>query len=182
MRDSEGDPIVKEFLKNTHVMEKIKNTEKLDNVNPSEFGALIVPGGPGTLFDLPEALKNMGQLLHKIYYDNRGVVAAIGHGIAAFLDIPKVGHGQEQEAAKNYWIKGKKLTCISKEEDREMNLEKMLPFILEDKVRERGANYQKKNKFESNVVVDERFVTAQNPQSVKDWVKKIMEVCQQHLD
>lgn len=45
-------------------------------------------------------------------------------------------------------------------------------------VKQRGAHFEKKEKFQSNVVVDERLVTGQNPQSAKDWTQKIVELLQ----
>ncbi|MNW02416.1 hypothetical protein D3C71_1981940 [compost metagenome] len=43
----------------------------------------------------------------------------------------------------------------------------MVPFLLEDKLIERGAKYEKSGLWQEHVTVDQRLVTGQNPQSAK---------------
>lgn len=42
---------------------------------------------------------------------------------------------------------------------------KVVPFLLEDRLVERGAHYRKARDFEPHIEVDERMVTGQNPAS-----------------
>ena len=41
----------------------------------------------------------------------------------------------------------------------------MVPFLLEDALKERGAIFEKSAPFNIHVVTDQRLITGQNPQS-----------------
>jgi len=55
-----------------------------------------------------------------------------------------------------------------------------MPFTFEEKVKATGGKFEKQDKFKPHVVVDERLVTAQNPQSIKLWMEKLAETCEKH--
>lgn len=65
------------------------------------------------------------------------------------------------------------MTANTVEEDRDLQLEKTLPFSIERKLREAGVQFSKKSKFETHVVVDGRLITAQNRNSTREWLKAI---------
>jgi putative intracellular protease/amidase len=48
-----------------------------------------------------------------------------------------------------------------------VKLSKVVPFLLEDKLKERGGIYEKSGPWQQHVVIDQRLVTGQNPQSAK---------------
>jgi len=168
LKQHEHDEVVREFMKNSEVMRMLRETRKLDELSPEEFRVILFPGGPGAVVDLPNS-QTLNKLVMKIH-ENNGIVGAIGHGIAGLVNV-KTPSGQ-------FWIKNKRLTCSTKDEDREQHLERDLPFVLEDIVKERGAKFDKGGKFEPFVIVDreERLITGQNPQSTKEWLLKLMEV------
>ena len=51
-----------------------------------------------------------------------------------------------------------------------------MPFLLEDKLIERGATVDKAAMWQEKVSVDERLVTGQNPASAKLAAEKIVEL------
>jgi len=145
---------------------KMGHTLPISWIKPEEFKLVILLGSHGAMFDLPEH-DDVACAITEIYRKN-GYVAAIGHGIAGLMNVRKERRG-------DYLIKGKKITCPTKDEEREVGYDSFLPYMLEDRLKERGANIQNKKAFESNVVVDERLITAQNAPSVQEFVKKIGE-------
>jgi putative intracellular protease/amidase len=90
-------------------------------------------------------------------YDGGGVVGAVCHGPAGLVNI-KLADG-------SYLVAGKNVAAFTNEEETAVELEKIVPFLLQDKLIARGAKHQAAPKFEAKVVVDGRLVTGQNPAS-----------------
>ena len=60
-----------------------------------------------------------------------------------------------------------KINAFTNEEETAVNLDKIVPFLLESKLIERGANFEKSAPWQPHVTVDRRVITGQNPQSAK---------------
>jgi len=171
LKASEHDEAVRRFLKDQKAMQLIKNTRRLDDIRPEQYQCVAFPGGPGTLFDLPHNDK-ITHLVQAIWEEKHGMVAAIGHGICALLNV-------KSRKTNEPILKGRKVTCNTVEEEREMQLDKALPFMVENKLKEIGARFEKSSKFDVNVVVDERIITGQNRNSTKEWVARIRQQMKQ---
>jgi putative intracellular protease/amidase len=52
---------------------------------------------------------------------------------------------------------------------------RMMPFLLQDKLIERGAKHIYGEPWKENVVVDGRLVTGQNPVSAKAFAEEIVQ-------
>lgn len=173
------DPMVRKFLEDHTAMEHLKNTKKFEQLSHENFGGVFIPGGPGCVFDLPDTLMRNPDVIFRVY-ENKGIIATIGHGLAGLINLPKSRHGTNEDQTSEYWIKGRKVTGFSKEEDKKQGLDRSLPFVLEDKASQRGARFEHRDPFSSFTLADERLVTGQNPESAKDWVTKIIETCKEH--
>ena len=77
--------------------------------------------------------------------------------------------------SNEFLVKNRKLTCFSDREEKEMHMDRILPFMIEDRLKERGARIEIVEPNKSKVVVDERLITAQNSQSIKEFVQQISE-------
>jgi putative intracellular protease/amidase len=64
-----------------------------------------------------------------------------------------------------YLVAGKEVSAFTDEEEIAVELEKVVPFALESKLRARGARFVEAPNFEKKVAVSERLVTGQNPAS-----------------
>ena len=136
---------------------KINNSLQPSQVNPKDYVAVYYAGGHGTMWDFPENIE-IANIATKIYEAN-GVVGAVCHGPAGLVNI-KLNNGK-------YLVDGKKVNAFSNEEENAVKLEKVVPFMLEDKLIERGAKFEKSGMWQEHVTVDQRLVTGQNPQSAK---------------
>lgn len=154
------------FLDSEQQMEKIRNTKPVAEAKAEDYAALYFPGGHGTMWDFPEN-KDIQELVRTVY-ENGGVIAAVCHGPAAFVNV-KLSNGE-------YLVDGKSVNCFTDEEEEQVNLHEVVPFLLESKLRERGANFEKSGMFEEHVAIDERLVTGQNPMSVKAVSEALMEL------
>ena len=121
------------------------------------WDALFYPGGHGPLWDLASDEAN-AQILRAAM--KAGVpVAAVCHGPAALLSVMK-------KDGENLF-KGWRMTAFSNEEERLAGLDKLVPFLLESALTERGAKYGRAKPWSSCVVRDRNLITGQNPQSAQ---------------
>lgn len=149
------DSINKKFWDNDTYRNKIENTKKPSEVNPEEYIAIHYAGGHGAMWDFADN-QEISDIATKIY-ENNGVVSAVCHGPAGIVNI-KLSDG-------TYLVDGKKVNGFTNEEETLVKLENVVPFLLEEKLMDRGAIFEKSEPFTEHVVADQRLVTGQNPQS-----------------
>lgn len=153
--DDQSDPLNKAFLADAKNRAAIENTLRPDQVKASDYVAIFYAGGHGTMWDFAENAA-LATLAGRIY-DDGGVVAAVCHGPAGLVNI-KLANG-------NYLVAGKTIATFTNSEEVAAELEKVVPYLLADKLIERGAKHEFAPDFEKKVVVSERLVTGQNPAS-----------------
>lgn len=163
-----NDPINKKFWENKKYRNKIENTLRPDEVNPSEYIAIHYAGGHGAMWDFPDNAV-LAAIAAKIY-ENNGIVSAVCHGPAGLVSI-KLSDGK-------YLVDGKKINAFTNEEETAVKLEKVVPFLLESKLIERGAKFEKSGLWQSHVVTDQRVVTGQNPQSANAVGQAVLQLLQ----
>ncbi len=151
------DPVNKEFWENKEYKNKIDHSMTPSQVNPKEYSTIFYAGGHGAMWDFADN-KELADIASKIY-ENGGIVAAVCHGPAGLVNI-KLNNGK-------YLVDGKKINAFTNEEESEVKLTNVVPFLLEDKLKERGAKFEKSGLWQNHVVTDQRVITGQNPQSAK---------------
>jgi putative intracellular protease/amidase len=62
-------------------------------------------------------------------------------------------------------VKGKKVTGFTNSEEDLVQLTDVVPFLVEDMLKENGGIYSKKGDFEEYVIEDGLLITGQNPAS-----------------
>lgn len=67
------------------------------------------------------------------------------------------------------------LAVLPTPEEEAVGKTKAVPFLLEDKLKEQGALYEKQADWASFSVVDGKLVTGQNPGSAPETAKKALE-------
>lgn len=147
-------------LADKSIMTKLANTIATVNLNANDYDAIFVVGGKGAMFDLPKD-KALQRVIGDIY-QQQGSVAAVCHGPAALVDV-KLADG-------SYLIANKAINGFTNKEEQLFGKKwlKQFEFMLEDKLVERGANFQSSDIMLSHVAVDERLITGQNPTSTTD--------------
>ncbi|MET4542947.1 putative intracellular protease/amidase [Pedobacter africanus] len=160
LTDSEN----KEFWEDKYYQNKINNSLKPADVKPEDYAAIYYAGGHGAVWDLPDNTA-IAAIAGKIY-ENKGIVAAVCHGPAGIVNI-RLNNGK-------YLVEGKKVNGFTNEEEAAVKLDKVVPFLLEDKLIERGGVYEKSAPWKEHVVTDQRLVTGQNPQSARAVGKALL--------
>ncbi|QDG54860.1 type 1 glutamine amidotransferase domain-containing protein [Persicimonas caeni] len=166
--EDRSDPINAQFLDDAELMGRLEDTLAPNEVDAEDYVAVYYPGGHGTMWDLaetPELAKTAAAV-----YESGGVVGAVCHGPVGLVNI-ELSDG-------SYLVAGKKVAAFTNEEERAVELEEVVPFLLQDKLEERGAEFVEGEKFKENVVVDERLVTGQNPASAKAAAEAMVEEIQ----
>lgn len=149
----DSDPSQRAFRDGVAVR-RMARSRKLSEVDVLDYDAIFFPGGLGPMVDIarnPEVQQAVQRA-----WDGGKIVAAVCHGPAAFLGV-KLEDGTPL-------VKGRKLTAFSNAEE-EGYAKADVPFLLEDALREEGAEYSAGDVWQANVVVDGRLLTGQNPGS-----------------
>lgn len=144
------------FLNDPAARRKISATLPLASVDASRYAAVYFVGGKGAMFDFPGDPQ-----VQRIVRDiaPRGVVGAVCHGPAALLDV--------RDEAGGFFLAGRRVAGFSNEEELFLidNARELFPFLLQDRLVQRGARYVEGPRYLDNTVVDERLITGQNPWS-----------------
>ena len=117
--------------------------------------AIFLCGGHGTSTDFVDnsALKGA---IETVYAADK-VVAAVCHG--------PTGLTQCNKPDGRPLVEGKVVTGFKDSEEHAVQLQEIVPFLLESKMKELGAKYESADDWNSKVCVDGKLVTGQNPQS-----------------
>ncbi len=158
------DPVNKEFWENKEYKNKIDHSLTPSQVNPKEYSTIFYAGGHGAMWDLADNTE-LASIASTIY-ENGGIVAGVCHGPAGLVNI-KLKNGK-------YLVDGKKINAFTNEEESAVKLTDVVPFLLESKLKERGAKFEKSGLWQNHVVTDQRVITGQNPQSAKSVGEAIL--------
>lgn len=134
----------------------LQHTRAFVELEAAAYDAFFVVGGHGTMWDLP-AHPDLKRVLEAGWQQGK-VLAAVCHGPAALLQLDTDGTGTRLLA-------GKQVTGFSNQEEHAVGLERIVPFLLEDALREAGATYSNAALWQAHVVEDGNLITGQNPAS-----------------
>lgn len=134
---------------------ELANTSKLSDVSPEDYDAVFYPGGHGPLWDLVGD-KNSISLIETMY--------ASGKPVAAVCHAPAVLCNANAKDGTPL-IKGKSVTGFSNTEEDAVQLTDVVPFLLEDELKVKGASYSKADDWHPHAITDGNLITGQNPQS-----------------
>lgn len=135
--------------------DSIRATARLEDVDPERYSAIFFAGGHGAMWDFP--VSPAVQRATRAIWERGGAVAAVCHGPAALVNVV-LGDG-------SYLVAGKHVSAFTDDEERAVQLEDVVPFLLASTLAQRGALHQPAPEWTRQVVVDGRLVTGQNPQS-----------------
>ncbi|MGL5868468.1 type 1 glutamine amidotransferase domain-containing protein [Clostridium chrysemydis] len=159
-------PVDWKYYTDMSFMNKLGNTLSADSINPDDYEVIYYTGGHGVIWDFPNDT-NLQGISRKIY-ENGGIVSAVCHGLGGLLNI-KLSNG------KNL-IDGIKLTGFSNSEEKAVGLDKLVPYLTETELKNRGANYVKGADWSEFSVSDNRVITGQNPASGAAVAREVLKV------
>ncbi|MDP5215068.1 type 1 glutamine amidotransferase domain-containing protein [Pseudoalteromonas tunicata] len=143
---------------------QLANTLVLADLNAGDYDGVFYPGGHGPLWDLTDNVASIA-LIEAFLAANKPV-AAVCHATAALLNI--------KTAAGEFVVKGKAVTGFSNTEEDAVQLTDVVPFLLEDELKKRGADYQKVADWHAFAVQDGLVISGQNPASSELTAEKLL--------
>lgn len=147
--------LTKRFRTDNVARAELANTKKLSDMSADDFDAVFYPGGHGPMWDMPNNVASIA--LIEAFLNADKPVGAMCHAPAALVNV----RGKDGE----YLVKNKRVTGFSNEEEDVVGLTAVVPFLLEDRLKERGGLYSKGDNWAPYVQVDGKLVTGQNPAS-----------------
>jgi putative intracellular protease/amidase len=144
----------------------VRHTRRLRDVDASDYSAIFFAGGHGTMWDFPTS-PDVQRLTREIY-ENNGPVGAVCHGPSALVNVT-LSDG-------SHLVDGKRISAFTDSEERAVKLDSVVPFLLASELNRRGAKHQPAPDWTSQVIVDGRLVTGQNPQSASEVGKALRDM------
>ena len=156
---------VDRFLQDKSASAAIANTPAITTIDSSQYDAIFLPGGHGTMWDLPESQPLAG-IISQAYAQDK-VVAAVCHGPAGLVSATKPDGSP--------LVAGHQISAFTNSEEDAVGLSEAVPFMLETKLRELGADFQGVENFEPFAVRSGQVITGQNPDSSLLVAQKVLE-------
>ncbi|MCH8534880.1 MAG: type 1 glutamine amidotransferase domain-containing protein [Flavobacteriaceae bacterium] len=153
------------FNKDEKAKERIANTKALSTINPDDFDAVFYPGGHGPLWDLANDVTSIA-LIEKFNLQQKPI-AFVCHAPAALKNV--------KDNDGNPLVRGKKVTGFTNTEEDAVGLTSVVPFLVEDMLKENGGIYSKKEDWTAYAIQDTNLITGQNPASSEKVAELLIE-------
>lgn len=147
-------PAMTRFKQDELAKKAFAHTAKLADMRAEDFDTVFYPGGHGPMWDLAESPVSIALL--ESFYNSGKFIALVCHA-------PGVLHRVNFEGKP--LVKGKRVTGFTNSEEEEVQLTKVVPFLVEDELKRLGGRFEKVPNWQSFVVVDGHLITGQNPAS-----------------
>lgn len=167
-RWSAEDLITMGFVNTPELMALLQNTPKLADLDLDEYDAIMVAGGQSPMFTFRDDDDLKGAIRH--FYEAEKPTAVYCHGTAALVDL-KLSDG-------SYLVHGKTVTGFANTEEEFSDAfvgQKVMPWRVEDVLRERGANYVQGGLFKAYAIRDGRLITGQQQYSGRKVAQMLIE-------
>ena len=142
----------------------LASTVRLDTVNQDAFDAVFYPGGHGPLWDLAND-KHSISLIEQTLQAGKPV-ALVCHAPGVLRDV--------KNADGTPLVKGKKVTGFTNSEEEGVGLTDVVPFLVEDALKQNGGIYSRGDDWQSYTVQDGLLITGQNPGSSAETAKVLL--------
>lgn len=133
----------------------LASTVKLASVSHEDYDGVFYPGGHGPLWDLAED-KNSITLIEDTY--------RAGKPVALVCHAPGVLRHVKAEDGTPL-VRGKKVTGFKNSEEDGVGLTAVVPFLVENMLKENGGVYSSGDDWASYAIQDGLLITGQNPGS-----------------
>jgi putative intracellular protease/amidase len=165
---SADDLITMGFLNTPDLVALLQDTPKLADLDLDEYDAIMVAGGQAPMFSFRDN-QHVHDALRR-FYESERPVCVYCHGTAALIDL-KLSDG-------TYLVDGKTVTGFANVEedfsDRFVG-QKVMPWRVEDALKQRGANYINGGLFKAFAVRDGRLITGQQQYSGRKVAQILIE-------
>ena len=147
--------ITRRFKSDNDANAALAHTKHLSQVSEDGFDAVFYPGGHGPLWDLAES--ETSRKLIEAFAAADKPIGAVCHAPAVFRHVKR--------ADGSPFLKDRQVTGFANSEEEAVGLTDVVPFRVEDMIREQGGSYGKGPDWDEFTVAHGGLVTGQNPAS-----------------
>lgn len=150
--------------------QKMQQTIPLADINTRDYAAIFLAGGHGTMWDFPNE-PNLVRVVSDAIALSRPV-GAVCHGPAGLIGATT--------ADGRPLLAGRRVNSFTNAEERAAGMNDVVPFLLEDRLRELGGEFASGGVFQQFMVEDQGLITGQNPASADAVATRIVEMVQRN--
>ncbi len=143
----------------------LSETVAVDQVDFGRYDAIFLPGGHGTMWDMPGS-EALARGVSRMLAEGRPV-AAVCHGPAGLVSATT----DEGEPV----VRGRTVSAFTRAEEKKVGLEDKVPFFLDERLEALGAEVNRGEPFTETAVADGNLITGQNPQSAGKVARMLMD-------
>ena len=158
-------PAMARFKQDAVAKKVLANTVKLADVKADDYDTVFYTGGHGPMWDLAESPVSIALL--ESFYNSGKPIALVCHSPGVLRHVTYKGAPL---------VKGKRVTGFTNGEEEEVQLTKVVPFLVEDELMRLGATFEKLANWQPHSVVDGRLITGQNPASSTSAAESLLQV------
>jgi len=152
------------YLDRPEIEALLANPARLEDIDPSDYDVVFVPGGFGVFEDVGDD-PVVGKLMATMYAQGK-VVSTICSGASALLGA---------RASDGSWpFAGKRITGFPTSEKIDFGVAEGAPWLLESRLTAAGAAYVAGEKHKDHVEVDGNLITGQNGASARQTAAAVV--------
>jgi putative intracellular protease/amidase len=136
----------------------LEDTPRLAELDPDDYDAIVVCGGQSPMFTFRDNADLKVALIR--FYEAEKPTAALCHGVSALVDV--------QLSDGSFLVQGRSVTGFANSEEAAADDAvgtKVMPWHIEDALRERAANYVEGGRWKAFAIRDGRLITGQQQYS-----------------
>jgi len=154
------------FKRDSTALQFLSATRKLADVQAACYDAVFYPGGHGPLWDLAEDPDSISLIESTL---------AVGKPLALVCHAPGVlRHAKAGDGSP--LVAGRHITGFSDSEESATGLTDVVPFLVEEELKQLGGLYAKGPDWASFVQVDGNLITGQNPASSAEAARVVLQM------
>ena len=153
------------FEKDPGARAALASTKPLASVSQQDFDAVFYPGGHGPMWDLAEDPVSI-RLLESFYAAEKPL-ALVCHAPGALRHV--------RGPSGRPLVEGRRVAGFTNSEEEAMGLTRVVPFLLEDELKAKGAVFCQVANWQPFVVTDGLLITGQNPASSGPGASALLE-------
>ncbi|MEM7795578.1 MAG: type 1 glutamine amidotransferase domain-containing protein [Cyanobacteria bacterium P01_C01_bin.118] len=152
------------FLTDSAAQDALANTIAIDQVNAGDYDAIFMPGGHGTMWDFANS-STLSNLIAD-FDQQKKIISAVCHAPAGLVNV--------KTASGDPLVKGKLVTAFSNSEEKAVELDTVVPFLLETRLKKLGAKFEAGPDWGPLAKQDGNLITGQNPASSEPAAKAVL--------
>ncbi len=153
------------FERDAVATEALAHTVKLGEIDQADYDSVFFPGGHGPLWDLTNDRHALSLIEDMLAADKPVALVCHAPGILTNVRSP---NGEPI-------AKGRQVTGFTNSEEAAVQLVDVVPYLLEDVLKEQGANFSSTEDWGVHVVQDGLLTTGQNPQSSRQTAQTLLD-------